>query len=319
MNYNLKLFLLRRFVGVLNLFIEAQNTGVTYTDNNISLFLDFFNKNRENFENEEVLQIYYNLLSATLYPDDERYYVTAKNFFYKIFHTLDYSEKRNIYNMLMTICIQNMELNNGKDIDFPSEMSKLQREMIKFSLFSEEGTDQIDIQIYRNIIIWSLNIKDKELMNEFIQKYMNKVVTTAAQTIEFYSKAHICFVNNDFNKCLEYCSKTVFTGLFESTREAIYFKRDIKSLEIRCLYELDLTESLINAVDSYKRFITSSDMMKDTTKENIINSIKLTKELILLKTNSDFLEIKSFKKRLLTYDKIPFKNWLLEKIEELEK
>lgn len=318
-NQNLNLFMIRFFTGALNLFIEEQRTSIRHDNKTTLYFLDYFEKNLENFKNEKILLIYYHLLKAAINLDNDNDYSAVRNTVKKNLSVLDYTEKRNIYNAFITICLKKKSFNPAKGADYQAEITKLCIEMIQLSLLGDEGTDRVDILIYRNILVWYLYSKEKKALREFIHKYSSKVITTSREIIENYSKAFLCFVNEDFKKCLEYCARISFGELLDTARESFWFKNDIKSLEIRCFYELDLFENLITAGDSYKHFLTSTLLMNDTSREGDMNFNKQLQELFILKIDRNIHGIRELNKTILSFDNISNKAWLLEKIEELEK
>lgn len=315
MSHDLNLFMMRLFSSSLNLFIEEQRTNIRHDNKTTLYFLDYFTRNIEDFKNEEVLLIYYHMLLASINPDSDNDYAAASNIFRENVSRLDYTEQWNINNALTTICIKKKDLYPLKSEDCQREMLRLAIE--KISLVEEHGSGYIDILTYRNVLVLYSLRKEGEALGEFIGKFIHKIDIPETEAIENYSNAFVSFVKGDFKKCLECCSKINFKDLFDSVKGGYWFKKDVKSFEVRCYYELDLFENFLTAADSYKHFLINSSLMNDSSKSSDLNFIKQLNRLFLLKLNGNVAEVPGLRDDILSIDNLFNKAWLLEKANEL--
>jgi hypothetical protein len=214
---------------------------------------------------------------------------------------------------LTAICLK--KSNRNEPGDYSKELLSLQIEMIEHKLLNSGENESVDIMIYRNILVSCLYSNEKEILAEFIQKYSDKVITKDPEAIEIYSNSILYFINADFKKCLECCSKLNFGNIFDIARESFWFKNDIKSLELKCFYELGLFENIITSGDSYNHFLSNTKLMNDLFREKNINFNKYLKELVLLKIDNDCDGIRDLGTKVSSLDNISNKTWLLNKVE----
>ncbi|MBK8552537.1 MAG: hypothetical protein IPL53_16305 [Ignavibacteria bacterium] len=93
----------------------------------------------------------------------------------------------------------------------------------------------------------------------------------------------------------------------------------MKSLTMKCLYELKAFENAISHIDAYKHFLKHSKLIKDAPKRKLWNFLNCVKELIKLNTKADEAALFNLKKRILNTrgKEILYSEWLLEKVENL--
>ena len=126
-----------------------------------------------------------------------------------------------------------------------------------------------------------------------------------------YCKGFMAYKTGDFDKALEYFSKTHF--------KLFLTKVMVKSYTLRMLYEKNLFEQTFSAIDTFRHYLKSEKNISEEQKTAHYEFLKFTSELTKLrnegikdKKNS---ELQILKKQINKMQSNPLgaKNWLIEK------
>ncbi|HWA05518.1 MAG TPA: hypothetical protein VG961_03145 [Ignavibacteria bacterium] len=130
-----------------------------------------------------------------------------------------------------------------------------------------------------------------------------------------YCKAYLAFRQKDFGKALQLFSKTNF--------KLYLMKVMVKSYSARIYYEQNLYEQTISAVDTFRHFLKTEQMMAEDQKSahyeflrNLAELSRLKLEGINKKTSVDLGILKKQIKQM-SANPLGAKNWLIEKASEL--
>ncbi|MEO8209483.1 MAG: hypothetical protein ABI840_02895 [bacterium] len=295
--------------------VEEQRVKIKHDFNFLKLMLNYIKEHLDEFKESPLLIIFYYLLSSFFeINNDEKYFLKAKTLFGKYFLILTKIDQKNIYSVLQTYCINKID----KGIhSYNKELLGILLEMLKFNVISHKDTGNININLFRNILILCVTIKEINILKKFIGDYIKLVDPESRSSLSAYSYAHLDFLQKNYEKALELCNKINFNDLLVTTNENLYFKNDIKKLMLVCLFELNSFENAMSLIDAYKHFLNNSRLMKEASKEKTMNFINLVNELLKLKINFDEFKLKKLKNKILQSNKIANKDWILEKIDEL--
>jgi hypothetical protein len=100
--------------------------------------------------------------------------------------------------------------------------------------------------------------------------------------------------------------------------EYSHFKLSVKTLMLMIYYELNLYDTAISLLDSYRHFIARDKMLPEVDKENRLNFAKYYKEILNLK-NGMSNEINLVKSNVQSTNNLVEKEWLLKKIDEIKR
>lgn len=153
---------------------------------------------------------------------------------------------------------------------------------------------------------------------EFMKKYQRGISPKEEkQNTLNYCNAFIAYRLRDFNKALEYFSKTNF--------KLYLMKVMVKSYSIRIYYEQDMTEQVISSVDTFRHYLKSETLIAEDQKTAHYEFLKLISGLAEIKmdgvSKKRSEETALLKKRIEKMSSNPLgaKNWLIEKVNELNK
>ena len=124
------------------------------------------------------------------------------------------------------------------------------------------------------------------------------------------ANAFLNFNIKEYRKVLKYINKVEFTDIQDK-----FFAR---TLTARSYYELNELETLLNFIESSKRFLVNNPSVSALSRIYIHNFFKYIKKIVLLKENKDPGKIFVLRKEIQRNKEISNTRWLLEKIDELK-
>jgi hypothetical protein len=93
----------------------------------------------------------------------------------------------------------------------------------------------------------------------------------------------------------------------------------VKSIYIRTYFELREFEQLFYQIDSAKHFINVSNSLSEFTKTNFLRFLNYLTNLVNAMESSDSTEIGLIKHKLENDPELPFGEWMIDKINEIQK
>lgn len=308
-------FMMHYLVNCFHFAVEMHRTNVTHDFRFLQYLLDYFKNNDEFFHGAPLLKIYYLLMLSLMDIMDDDNFMEAKNLFTSIYSTLPRYEIKNIYNILILLCL------------FKESKRKDEYRKIRLGINIEIAGNKvlsnrdglIELEAFRNIVILALNAREYEIVKDFINENKHKVISRSPETIILYSDATLSFAEGKFEECLKICSKINFKDFWELNTVNYFFKCDVRLLEIKSHYELNNIEAVITSIDSFKRFVANSTEINEMNKSTMRLFLKFLHRLLMIKINFDKSHLAELKIQLNTPENVTSRYWLLDRIETLEK
>ncbi|MEO8665217.1 MAG: hypothetical protein ABI462_06955 [Ignavibacteria bacterium] len=310
----IKLFMIILMENSLYLRVEEQRVNIKHSFGFLKHSLQYIGDHLKDFEDSPLLIIYYYIWLCFLNNNDESYFLKAKQYFRDHFGLLAKIDKKNIYSAMQVYYIDKID---GGDSSYNKEFLNFLLEMVRFNVLSHKKKDFINLNLYRNILILCVMQKEIKILKKFISEFINFVSEESRTSILAYSNAHLNYLQKNFEKTLEHCNRINFNDLLISTNDNLYFKNDIKSMILKCLYELSFLETALSNIDAFRHYLRHSKLMKDNTKKRYMNFLSFVNELIRLKMNFNEFNIEKLKQKLDKSTLLIQKHWLNEKINEL--
>ena len=152
---------------------------------------------------------------------------------------------------------------------------------------------------------------------EFMTQYQKGISPKEEKSNSLnYCKAFLAYRLKDFDKALEYFSKTNF--------KLYLMKVMVKSYSIRIYYEQNMYEQVISAIDTFRHYLKTEKLVAESQKTAHYEFLKILSELtrhkIEPKNIIDGVELGLLKKQINDMSSNPLgsKNWLIEKANELK-
>jgi hypothetical protein len=256
-----------------------------------------------------VLELYIKLFDTYNNIENEKYYYEYKNSFLKYIDLLNGEARSFHFSVLLDLCVRIVNLNKSRT-KFIEEEFKIYEIMLKNEYYKEDGKINYLSTIYfRNILFAAVKLKKFDWLQNFIEKYSQKVPADDRQNMLNYGFAYLYFEKREYNLSAKYLLK-ISIDTFE-------YKYDIRNLTLKIYYELEDYEGAFDTIDSYKHFLNKSKLLSKNHKEIFFNFLNYTEKLLNYKLKNKHIEINRVKNSLIKDEKVVYKNWLTEKVNEL--
>jgi hypothetical protein len=289
-NYELKQNLIEKFI--LNFNLEGFLKGIDVSQN----------------EYLKVLPLYIYQLLLFHYNENEKYYHLYKTAILKHRNILSDDGLSFHLTTLENYCHHKIMYGRHKYLNERYEVTRLK---VEENLLIHNG--YIDLIIFWNVVTSGCGAKKLDYVEKFIREYGSKLMPEVREDVLNFCRARVHFERRQFEKALEEVNKVKY---LQPPIELA-----VKTLLSKIYYEMDYAEQLISHIDTYRHYIIN----KKTNSKNIQDIRKFLsylQNLNTLKAEPDSEKLSAVKQSLNDKDKImdcSHKDWLLEKIEELEK
>jgi hypothetical protein len=258
------------------------------------------------FKYASILEMYYQSMMMVLKFDDTAHFFRFKQLFEMNYNKFGKDERLKWYTSLTNYCSN--KISKGVD-SFRSILFEIHNSELKEGIiFSGKYLSKIlFIQILRN----ALSINETVWAKHYIEEYGPKLKPSYQKPMKALGMAFYCQKMKEHEKVLENLGKVNFIDV----RDKLY----VRFLYIRTYYDLSAHEALISYIDSTVKFLNKNSSINDNTRKNYLAFIANLNRLINAKEKNDILELDILKKQFDENNRLLFRTWLLEKIEEINK
>jgi len=262
---------------------------------------------RENkFAYTDNLEMLYSSIMSVLEPDDERYFLRLKELFETNIDTFSANEKLSWVTTLSNYCTLKANKGETKYREYLFEINNLELK-VGFSTGNKHLSKILFIQILRN----ALTINETEWSRKYIEEYSPKLKPSYRKPMRALALAYLYQKLKEYPKVLENLKDVKFID----ARDKMY----VKSIYIRTYYEMGETELLMYQVDSARHFISGAAGLSEITRTNFLRFLNYLTNLVNAIEKRDKLEIEMIESKLNNDPELPFGEWLLMKIAEINK
>ncbi len=262
--------------------------------------LDFVEKNAGKLSHVPQILFYYNLIRLVTLKD-EKYFNKLKELKSKTFDSLTELDKQNFYIMTTNFC---NDMIAGGNFQFRKERFRLDKEFM--NLLYKLNPNKL------HVFYMLAASKNANRLNEFkwvsriLKSYESNTMDDNKDFMINFIKADICFLKKEYDSALKYLSK-IKTSYSNQ-------KQNIRNLTIQIFYEMSLPDSAVSVIETSMHFLNRDKYISERSKIQILNFIRLTKQLI--GSNSDNSKLVFLKKKITETSDVANKEWLLEKVSE---
>jgi hypothetical protein len=263
--------------------------------------------NRNNFEYAYLIEIYYHSLMMLLEPKQTNHLNKTRELYRIHYKKFTMSEKRNIMHWIVNYCLNNIDLHEAKyrRIIFESNKFRLKE---GFAYYPE---NQLPKAIYIQILNSALVLNESKWAVNFIENYTAKLQPDIQESMKCMAYAFLSFHTKEYRKVLKYLNKVEFVDIQE--------KSFARTLSARSYYELNELETLLNYIESSKRFLVNNPSVSEINRTYTYNFFKYLKKIVFIREKKDRGKIFILRKEIEKNEEISNAKWLLEKLNELEK
>ncbi len=285
------------FLNIKNIFKVNFNTG---------LIKDFIENMKPGLYAEEpLISLYYNILMLHLKEDEESYFDEVQKIVKKYENMFETEEALDAYINLENYCKRMMR--KGKK-EYQKKLFDIYKNEIKMELYKAEG--KMSSKFFRSVVETGLKLNEKEWTKDFIESCKTEMPGDAAENTYFYALSLFEFAARNYEKALELLSKVKYND--------IYHKTEVRCLITEIYYELNMEDVLASHLDSFRHFITNDRLIAEERKEYFSNFVKYARNLNSLKNKKSGPDVYMLKRKAEEETVLYNKEWILEKINELE-
>ncbi|HMS33756.1 MAG TPA: hypothetical protein PKC91_06690 [Ignavibacteria bacterium] len=208
--------------------------------------------------------------------ENEELYNKYKKLFIKNIHSLNKEEIYSNFIMLIKYCFRK-PIDNESGFDFRKELFSIYKYLLLKKYYVIGVHDNIPIELYRQVLKLSLELKKFKWCLEFIKKYNPYLNPDVRVNMYNYSLAEYYFHKKRFDQAMRYFHKIELSHFL--------LRVDIRNLMLMTYYELDMFENAISLIDSYKHFLTNTEVLSDTEKRKCRSFINAVHNMIKYKTS----------------------------------
>ena len=303
----------------INLICLKYNYGIKYEDSIIYSFVENIDIDNliRNFRkyNKDIfhLELYFLMYKAMNELNNNEYYSKYKNLLLDYSDRLSQSSKCSHYQLLVNyFVIKRMSTNSrNKTMEYEQELFYIYEIILKNSYYIDDKTKYVGRNLFRNILLTGYYLEESKWLLKCINKYSEKLHPDNKDNMRNYGYAFYYNLQKDYKKSLDYINK-VSLDLFP-------IKFDMKNLSLKNFFELNYIEEALNLIHSYRENLRYNRMLNKITKLSHRNFLLYYERILMYKIDKIKVDIDNIKEKLNMCDKVESKEWLLEKIEELEK
>ena len=238
--------------------------------------------------------------------ENEDLYHEYKNLLINNIHHLNNEEIYTNFVRLIKYCIMKPSENNSA-FNFRRELFSIYKYILAKKHYVLGVHDYLPIELYRAILKLGLELKKFKWTLDFIKVYIPLLNSDIRSNMYNYSLAEYYFHKKRFDEALRYFHKIELNHFL--------LRVDLKNLMLKTFYELNLFENAISLIDSYKHFLSKTEVLSETEKKRCRYFILSVQSLIKYKTS-----VKSVsKQQILEYlnHDMYSKDWIIERFNSL--
>jgi len=252
-----------------------------------------------------IIYMKYLILMTIVKPGDESYFKSLKKFVLNNLHKFRTEELTYVFGALTNYCMIRC---NGGDIGFKHERFKVYKLMEENEILSKEKC--INFVDFLNAIISALEVNKVAWTEKFFEKYKERILPELKEPTVALAQTQMLYHANEYEKALEVLNSVTYNNY--------YFYLRSKKLFIMIYYDIGKLEPIIYIVDAARHYLKRNTKISAINNELFMKFFNYVQKLVNLDSNQK-TKIKNVKYELIKEENVSSKEWLLTKIEELEK
>ncbi|MEM7040913.1 MAG: hypothetical protein AAF570_28375, partial [Bacteroidota bacterium] len=179
---------------------------------------------REPYENEPGIAIYYQIYKTQIEPEEVMHYHRLKRLLAAHSEAFEQSEARDMYLFAMNHCIG--QINKGESL-FLSEIFALYRIVLERELIFEKG--RLTPWDFKNIVVVGLRLAEYVWVEGFIRKYKNYIAPEYRENAYTYNLAKLHFYRKEYGEVKKRLQRVEY--------EDVFYNLDSKVMLLKIYYE----------------------------------------------------------------------------------
>jgi len=296
----------------------SKSFNVKYNEKFINQFIELFNMERldifikqNSLTGGNTIEVYLKALRAFLYFDNDLHYNNFRDSLKKHSAGLSPNDTHHLHFRLAAYCI--LKKSNSQDYNhyFENELFEIYKVIIENRYFETESNKYIPVDLFRNIVIQAIRMKEHSWLEEFITEYGRMLHPERRKDVMNYCYAILYFERGAYEQSLKW--------LVSIKSEEFVFHLDLRNLFFRNYYELGQFDVALSYVNSTRKFLAENKMVSDENRIWHENFYKYALKLLHYQNTKTKTDPGVLNRTISRNKKITSKQWLLEKTASLEK
>jgi hypothetical protein len=258
----------------------------------------------DDFQSIPFISIYFQIFKMYVEPNEVHHYYKFQELLSDSSHFFPKSQEKIFYDFAQNYCIN--QLNQGNS-SFLKELFSVYKNIISKGFFSIEG--RMESLEFRNIVVVGLRMREYEWTENFIKEYIQLLPVEIRENTLSFNLSQLYFYQKKYPNVIRILQEVEYNDYITNL--------NAKTTLLMTYYEVDEIDPLFNLLESFRVYLNRNKEIPSARKTNYKNLIKYTKKLISLPP-SDSKMLNALKQEVLSTKNIPSRDWLLEKIDELE-
>ncbi len=268
--------------------------------------IDYIEENLSWISKEHpIIYMKYLILMTIIKPGDESYFRNLKKFVLNNLNKFRSEELGYVFGALTNYCMIRC---NGGDIGFKYERFKVYKLMEDNEIFSKEK--YIHFIDFLNAIIAALEVNKINWTDKFFEKYKERILPPLKEPTVALAQTQILFHKKQYDEAL--------TMLNTVSISNYYFYLRTKKLLVMIYYDMGNIEPILYIIDAARHYLKRNTKITKINIELFLKFFNYLGRIVNLDSNQK-TKLKNIKYELIKEEKVSSKEWLLTKIEELEK
>lgn len=251
----------------------------------------------------------YSALYSTYISFNKKQYLAYKEKVKLYEERLSFDEKSFHYSKLISFCI--MKNNNDSSAFFEGELFRLYEYFLMNQFYINKKIKYIPHTLFRAILQLALNSRKYYWAENFIKIYHKKVEEKNRLNMFYYGYTLYYNKIGKQEKSLEFIEKINIDNFI--------FKYDLYNLKLKILFDLNNSQMALDLIKTYREFLRKDTLFSEEKKIPHKNFVKFLSYLINYSDGMKNYELSEIKERLLKEENINSREWLIGKIDQLER
>lgn len=244
----------------------ARQAFYSRTDKQYSEEIPFINpilaEVQKTYHKHPIIQLYAQMVQL-FHHWDEALFLKTETHFYRVYSQLETGEQ--YFVLLHLVNLANQQMNRGHT-HLQKHILSLYQYGVARQLFL--GNNQLTASTFLNICLVGANAGDKTWTADFIQRHQHLINDAESDIVVKLGRALFLFHSDQFDKA--------YNMVRRLQASALPYKVRIRSLTVRCLLELHLSDTsyfrvLRSEVSNFGQFITRNAQLSENTKQSYRN------------------------------------------------
>ncbi len=256
-----------------------------------------------NYSKIPVIAVYYQNYLTLSDGENEAHYFRLKELLDK--YALDFPrvEAFNLYSSTLNYCTRKVNSGQAKFLNeyFDIMVDFLEKEIIFLD-------DHLDVQVFRNIVVTALRLKEFSWAEKFIPKYIERIRPKYRNNTLTFNLARLHWYQKNHKKVIELLRTVEY--------ENLGYNLISKTMLLTTYYDTNEIEPLYSLLESFRAFLNRHKEIPQHRRSLYLNLIRFTKKMVNTIPN-DKKAILKLHKEITETKSLANKDWLLEKLAEL--